>query len=131
MRQPIDLDYVSKAIVGIASPVVGVITSFQEQIEWHLRVSSLCVGLAVGVMSLVAMVRKWRGLIASNKKPRMVFPSEVSSLRCFNSEPSVHLIELAQSGENRLELVKVEPVSDLEIRNFSLPNPLVDRGGMT
>ena len=61
MRQPIDIDYVSKAIVGIASPVVGVITSFQEQIEWHLRVSSLCVGLAVGVMSLVAMVRKWRG----------------------------------------------------------------------
>lgn len=59
--QPIDLDYVSKAIVGIASPVVGVITSFQEQIEWHLRVASLLVGLAVGLMSLVAMVRKWRG----------------------------------------------------------------------
>ena len=37
-RQPIDIDYVSKAIVGIASPVLGVVTSFQEQIEWHLRV---------------------------------------------------------------------------------------------
>ena len=61
MRQHIDIDYVSKAIVGIASPVLGVITSFQEQIEWHLRVASLCVGLAVGIMSLVAMVRKWRG----------------------------------------------------------------------
>jgi hypothetical protein len=61
MRQPIDLDYVSKAIVGIASPVVGVITSFQEQIEWHLRVSSLCVGLLVGIMSLVSMVKKMRG----------------------------------------------------------------------
>ncbi|MEY3896811.1 MAG: hypothetical protein RLZZ214_2331 [Verrucomicrobiota bacterium] len=61
MRHPIDLDYVSKAIVGIASPVVGVITSLQEQIEWHLRVASLCVGLAVGIMSLAAMVRKWRG----------------------------------------------------------------------
>jgi len=61
MRAPIDIDYVSKAVVGIASPVVGVITSLQEQIEWHLRVASLCVGLAVGVMSLVAMVRKWRG----------------------------------------------------------------------
>jgi hypothetical protein len=60
MRQPIDVDYVSKAIVGIASPVVGVITSFQEQIEWHLRVASLLVGLAVGVMSLVAMARKLR-----------------------------------------------------------------------
>jgi NO-binding membrane sensor protein with MHYT domain len=60
MRPPIDLDYVSKAIIGIASPVVGLITSFQEQIEWHLRIASLLVGLAVGVMSLVAMARKLR-----------------------------------------------------------------------
>ena len=48
IHQPIDLDYVSKAIVGIASPVVGVITSFQEQIEWHLRVASLLVGFGRG-----------------------------------------------------------------------------------
>lgn len=60
MRQPIDLDYVCKAFVGIASPLVGVITSLQEQIEWTLRVSSLVVGLAVGVMSLVSMARKLR-----------------------------------------------------------------------
>ena len=60
MRQHIDIDYVSKAIVGTVSPVLGVITSFQEQIEWHLRVASLCVGLAVGIMSLVAMVKKLR-----------------------------------------------------------------------
>ncbi len=61
MLRHIDLDYLFKAIIGIASPVIGVITSFQEQIEWHLRIASLVVGLAVGVMSLVAMVRKWRG----------------------------------------------------------------------
>jgi hypothetical protein len=61
LRHPIDIDYVSKAIVGIASPVMGVITSFQEQVEWHLRIASLLVGLAVGFMSLAAMVRKWRG----------------------------------------------------------------------
>jgi len=60
MRTPIDLDYVSKAIVGIASPVLGVITSYQKQVEWHLRVASLCVGLAVGIMSVVAMARKLR-----------------------------------------------------------------------
>ena len=60
MRQPIDLDYVCKAIVGIASPLVGVITSLQEQIEWTLRVSSLVVGMLVGVMSLVSMVKKLR-----------------------------------------------------------------------
>jgi hypothetical protein len=62
MRAPIniDLDYVMKAFVGIASPVLGVITSYQEQIEWHLRVASLVVGLAVGVMSLVSMLKKLR-----------------------------------------------------------------------
>ena len=60
MRQPIDIDYVSKAILGMVSPVLGVITSYQEQIEWHLRVSSLLVGLLVGILSLVSMVRKLR-----------------------------------------------------------------------
>jgi len=61
MRHPIDIDYVLKAIVGIASPVLGVITSLQEQIEWTLRVSSLVVGLLVGLMSLVGMIGKMRG----------------------------------------------------------------------
>jgi len=64
MRPPInidiDIDYVMKAFVGIASPVIGVITSFQEQVEWHLRVASLGVGLLVGIMSLVSMVKKMR-----------------------------------------------------------------------
>lgn len=60
MRSPFDIDYVLKAIVGIASPVMGVITSFQEQIEWHLRIASLLVGLLVGLMSLVSMWRKLR-----------------------------------------------------------------------
>jgi hypothetical protein len=62
MRAPIniDLDYVTKAFVGIASPVLGVVTSYQEQIEWSLRVTSLVVGLLVGIMSLVSMVKKMR-----------------------------------------------------------------------
>ena len=29
----IDIDYVMKAFVGITSPMVGVITSYQEQLE--------------------------------------------------------------------------------------------------
>jgi len=60
MRHTFDYDYILKAIVGIASPLVGVITSLQEQIEWTLRVSSLVVGLLVGLMSLVGMIRKMR-----------------------------------------------------------------------
>jgi len=56
MRQTIDTDYVSKAFIGMTSPLLGLVTSYQEQIEWHLRVASLLVGLAVGIMSLVSMV---------------------------------------------------------------------------
>ena len=62
MRPPpdIDIDYVRNAIIGTASPVLGVITSYQEQIEWHLRAASLVVGLLVGILSLVSMVKKMR-----------------------------------------------------------------------
>ena len=60
MRPPIDLSFAWKGIVGTASPVLGIITSFQEQIEWHLRITSLVVGLAVGVLSLVGLWRKLR-----------------------------------------------------------------------
>jgi hypothetical protein len=61
MRDHLDIDYIFKAIVGVASPVIGVITSLQEQVEWTLRVASLIVGLIVGIMSLVSMVKKMRG----------------------------------------------------------------------
>ena len=61
MRPHLDSDSILTATVGIASPVLGVITSFQEQIEWTLRVASLIVGLMVGAMSLIAMVKKMRG----------------------------------------------------------------------
>ena len=60
MRAHLDIDYIFKAIVGGASPVIGVLTSMQHQIEWTLRVASLLVGLIVGVMSLISMVRKLR-----------------------------------------------------------------------
>ena len=61
MSAHLDSDLILTATVGIASPVVGVITSFQEQIEWTLRVASLIVGLMVGAMSMITMVKKMRG----------------------------------------------------------------------
>lgn len=62
MRPPtnLDFDYIFKGLIGIISPVVGVLTSLQEQVEWGLRVSSLCVGLLVGTTSLISMIRKMR-----------------------------------------------------------------------
>lgn len=44
-------------IVGTLFPAVGVITSFQEQIEWHFRMGSLTVGLAVGIFSLCRIIK--------------------------------------------------------------------------
>lgn len=60
MRAPFDIEFMMKAIVGTASPVLGVITSFQEQVEWHLRIASLLVGLLVGLLSVIGMWRKLR-----------------------------------------------------------------------
>ena len=61
MRPPLDIEFACKAVVGTASPFLGVITSLQEQIEWHLRVASLVVGLLVGLLSLISLARKlWR-----------------------------------------------------------------------
>jgi hypothetical protein len=60
MRAPFDIEFLMKALVGTASPVLGVITSFQEQLEWHMRIASLVIGMLVGVLSLVGMWRKLR-----------------------------------------------------------------------
>lgn len=43
---------------GVAAPVLGVMTSLQGDIEWSLRAISLVVGIAVGCISLVRLVRK-------------------------------------------------------------------------
>ena len=60
MRPPIDIRFALEAVAGTASPVIGLITSFQEQIEWHLRIASLAVGLLVGLLSAASLWRKLR-----------------------------------------------------------------------
>jgi hypothetical protein len=39
--------------LGLGGPTLGVITSFQEQLEWGLRIVSLVIGIAVGIYSLM------------------------------------------------------------------------------
>jgi hypothetical protein len=53
MRPPVDIEGALKGIAGTASPLLGVITSFEEQIELHQRILYLLVGLAVRVLSLI------------------------------------------------------------------------------
>ena len=46
------------SLIGMAAPVIGLITSMQEQFEYWLRVGSLIVGIAVGVASLYRLLKK-------------------------------------------------------------------------
>jgi hypothetical protein len=46
-------------IAGTVAPALGVITSFQEQLEWGLRMTSLGIGIVVGLLSLWKLIKKW------------------------------------------------------------------------
>ena len=46
------------SLIGMAAPVLGLVTSMQEQFEYWLRVGSLVVGIAVGVASLYRLLKK-------------------------------------------------------------------------
>ena len=46
------------SLVGMTAPMLGLITSMQEQFEYWLRVGSLIVGIAVGIASLYRLVKK-------------------------------------------------------------------------
>jgi hypothetical protein len=45
-------------IAGTVAPALGVITSFQEQLEWGMRMTSLTIGLVVGLISLWNLLKK-------------------------------------------------------------------------
>lgn len=45
-------------IAGTVAPALGVITSFQEQLEWGLRMTSLSIGIVVGLLSLFRLLKR-------------------------------------------------------------------------
>jgi hypothetical protein len=45
-------------IVGSVAPVLGIVTSLQEQIEWGMRVTSLGIGIIVGLISAYQLLKK-------------------------------------------------------------------------
>lgn len=49
---------VTSASVGVSASVIAVITSFQQEIEWWVRISTSVVGLMIAILSLYIMVRK-------------------------------------------------------------------------
>lgn len=49
--------HITEGLLGVAAPVLGVITSVQEQLEYWLRISSLAVGMLVGLVTLYRILR--------------------------------------------------------------------------
>jgi hypothetical protein len=45
-------------VVGSVAPVLGLVTSLQEQMEWGLRITSLVIGIVVGLLSLLKLLKK-------------------------------------------------------------------------
>lgn len=45
-------------VAGTVAPALGVVTSFQEQLEWGLRMTSLSIGIVVGLLSLFRLLKK-------------------------------------------------------------------------
>ena len=45
-------------VTGIAATSLGLITSLQENLEYNLRITSLILGIAVGLVSLYRIIRK-------------------------------------------------------------------------
>ncbi len=44
--------------VGSTAPIIGVVTSFQEQLEWGFRMVSLTIGIVIGLVHLVRLISR-------------------------------------------------------------------------
>ena len=46
----------TNAVFGMAGSFLGVVSTFQEQFDWSIRISGGLVGLAVGLISLYRVI---------------------------------------------------------------------------
>ena len=44
--------------IGSTAPILGVVTSFQEQLEWGFRMVSLAIGIIIGLVHLIRLVSR-------------------------------------------------------------------------
>lgn len=55
---PHDHSFTLSAAIGAAASVIGVITTFQQEIEWWVRITGGVVTILIGVLSIIHMIRK-------------------------------------------------------------------------
>ena len=44
-------------LFGMLGSTLGVLSTFQEQFDWGIRISGGCLGLAIGAISLYRLIR--------------------------------------------------------------------------
>jgi len=49
-----------KGALGVSSTLLGVLTSLQENFEYIMRCTSLFVGMTVGILTGISIVRGWK-----------------------------------------------------------------------
>ena len=49
-----------KGALGVCSTALGVLTSVQQDVEYFMRCASLAIGMTVGLLTAISIVRGWR-----------------------------------------------------------------------
>jgi hypothetical protein len=48
----------TNGIIGAAASFLGVLTTFQEQLDWALRITGASIGILIGLITLYNLLKK-------------------------------------------------------------------------
>jgi hypothetical protein len=49
-----------RGFTGVVAPILAIVTSFQTELEWWLRVTALIAGICVSMLSIVSLIKNIR-----------------------------------------------------------------------
>lgn len=49
-----------RGFTGVVAPILAIVTSFQTELEWWLRVTALVAGICVSLLSVVSLIKNLR-----------------------------------------------------------------------
>ena len=58
--QPTPLRDSFYAICGTTAPLIAVVTSYQEQVEYNMRIASMVIGMLASVIYIISIIRKMK-----------------------------------------------------------------------
>jgi len=58
--QPTPLKDSFYAICGTTAPLVAVVTSYQEQVEYSMRIASMVLGMLASAIYIISLIRKMK-----------------------------------------------------------------------